>query len=217
MQEMIRVNVGCGRTPTPGWRNFDNSPSLRLVRVRWLPRLLRRLRVIQDDQYDFMVFAAAHDIAYGDATRRLPLADHTVDVLYSSHMLEHLDPAGVTRFLGEAKRVLRPGGSLRLLVPDLQSLARRYLSDGDADAFLRATLLCQPQARTALQRLRFLLVGPRHHQWMYDGKSLGALLARHGFVRPAVLSSGTTRIRDVGCLDLAERGVESVCVEAETP
>ena len=26
-----RINIGCGRTPTEGWMNFDNSPAITLA------------------------------------------------------------------------------------------------------------------------------------------------------------------------------------------
>ena len=38
-QATVRVNVGCGSSPTPGWVNFDNSLSVRAA--RW-PLLCRR-------------------------------------------------------------------------------------------------------------------------------------------------------------------------------
>lgn len=54
--------------------------------------------------------------------RALPLADHTLDYLCSSHVLEHLaDPIAA---LHEWHRVLRPGGCLYLVVPD-----RRFTFD----------------------------------------------------------------------------------------
>jgi hypothetical protein len=31
-QANLRVNVGCGSSPTPGWVNFDNSLSVRAAR-----------------------------------------------------------------------------------------------------------------------------------------------------------------------------------------
>ncbi len=50
--------------------------------------------------------------------RALPLADHTLDYLCSSHVLEHLaDPIAA---LHEWHRVLRPGGLLYLVVPDMR-------------------------------------------------------------------------------------------------
>jgi hypothetical protein len=62
-----------------------------------------------------------------------------------------------------------------------------------------------------------MLVGPRHHLWMYDGNSLRALLERHGFVNASELPPGKTHIPETGALDLAEKADESVYVEAQKP
>jgi len=214
---MARLNIGCGRTPTPGWRNFDNSPSLRLARLGGLPDLLGRLRLLGNAQREFIAFARDHAIEYGDATRGLPLPAGSCDAIYSSHMLEHLDREGADAFLREALRLLRPGGVLRLAVPDLRKPIEEYMERGDVDHFLAQAYVCVPRPRTVTDRLKMALVGPRHHQWMYDGPSLVALLTRHGFADPAVTPAGETRIPDPGALDLAEREDESVYVEATRP
>ncbi|CAA9217761.1 MAG: hypothetical protein AVDCRST_MAG93-305, partial [uncultured Chloroflexia bacterium] len=57
---------------------------------------------------------------------RLHYEDGTVDILYSSHMLEHLDRDSARRFLHEAYRVLKPGGAIRIVVPDFALLIDRY-------------------------------------------------------------------------------------------
>lgn len=213
----MRINIGCGQTPTEGWRNFDNSPSVRLARIPLLPELLRALRVLEPRQYGYIEFARAHRVEYGVATRRLPLSSGSVDVLYSSHMLEHLDHEEVARFLAEARRLLRSGGTIRLAVPDLHKQVCRYAESGDADEFIASTRLCQPRPKTFAQRLSMLLVGTRHHQWMYDGASLCRLLQAHGFVNPAVLPPGETNIENPEPLDLKERMIDSVYVEASNP
>lgn len=63
-----------------------------------------------------------------DVTRRFPFADGTFDAVYGSHVLEHLEPAVAERVLGDCFRILKPGGILRIAVPDLESIARLYLS-----------------------------------------------------------------------------------------
>ncbi len=213
----LRINIGCGQTPTPGWRNFDNSLSLRLSKIPFLPDVLLRLGLVDDHQYGLMLFCRNNDVEYGDATKRFPLGDGSADVIYSSHMLEHLDRDEVKRFLPEAFRLLRPGGIIRLAVPDLKHLVGRYIETGDADAFIEATCLCVPRPRSIAQRLRLLMVGPRHHQWMYDGNSLCRLLRHHGFVNPTLMPAGQTTIAEHEPLDLAERASESVYVEARKP
>ena len=205
---MIRVNVGCGATPTPGFINLDNSWTVRLA-----PWLRFAVPLLDDQQRAFALKARAQRIRWAQATR-LPLAAGSADVVYSSHMFEHLDHAERALFLGEALRVLAPGGILRLVVPDLARIAAQYATDGDADHFVEATLLAKAKP---LSLWRALLVGDRHHAWMYDGRSLSRLLADHGFLGPGVLAPGETTIADPGALDLCERADESVYVEARKP
>jgi len=106
---------------------------------------------------------------------------------------------------------------LRTYVPDIGKQVAQYLESGDADAFLEATYMCVPQPASFLQRLRLLMAGARHHQWMYDGNSLSRLLHKHGFLRAEVMPGGKTKIPDHEPLDLQERVSESVYVEAEKP
>lgn len=69
----------------------------------------------------------APEIRHFDIRDRLPFADGSVDAVYASHLLEHLDGDEGVRFLRECLRVLTPGGVMRLVVPDLEALCRSYL------------------------------------------------------------------------------------------
>lgn len=211
----LRVNIGCGQAPKKGWVNYDNSFGLRLSRIPFLPELLRRTHIIDAAHLDFIRLARNNGIEYGDATKRLPLPDATVDVIYNSHMLEHLDRDEADAFLKEARRLLRPGGSIQIVIPDIRIMAQQYIEDGDADAFMTVSCLCVPRPRTFLQKMRFLLVGNRHHQWMYDEKSLCALLQDHGFVGVKILSIDKA-IDSNAPLGLKGENV-SVYVEARQP
>lgn len=213
----MRVNVGCGQGPTPGWHNFDNSLSLWLARYSFLVAALRRFRLLDDFQINFICFSQANHIEYGDIVKGLAIQDGVVEVLYASHVLEHLDREEVSVFLKEAKRLLRPGGILRLAVPDIRLHVEEYLESRDADRFIEATLLAQPKPRSLASRLRLLLMGGRHHHWMYDGESLSRALIKSGFHDPRVLEPGQTTIPNPGELNLAERVEESVYVEARKP
>jgi SAM-dependent methyltransferase len=210
----LRINIGCGLSPTPSWRNFDNSPSLRLARFPLLVSVLKLLRLLDDAQLRFIAFSTRNSIEWADVSRRIPLADGSVEVLYTSHMLEHLDRSEARSFLGEARRVLRDGGIIRIAVPDLALYVGRYVASGDADALVEATLLAQPKPHTLSEKLKALLIGGRHHHWMYDGASLCRLLEQVGFDSVTTLEPGQTRIPNSGQLDLSERASESVYVEA---
>jgi SAM-dependent methyltransferase len=182
MVSEMRVNVGCGRRPTDGWRNFDNSPSLRIAKIPGLARILRTLRLLRGDQFDFIDYARTHQIEFGDVRKRLPLPDNAVEVLYSSHMIEHLDRREMDHFLQEALRVLMPGGVIRLAFPDIRKQANHYMEHGDADRFIAGTLMTEARPATLTQRIQLLIVGYRQHLWMYDGQSLSRLLTQRGFV-----------------------------------
>jgi predicted SAM-dependent methyltransferase len=64
----------------------------------------------------------AHDLRKG-----VPFGDGQFEVVYHSHVLEHFPKAGAELFLRECHRVLRPGGVIRIAVPDLERAARVYL------------------------------------------------------------------------------------------
>lgn len=210
----IRVNIGCGMTPTFGFENFDNSFSLKLSKYPLISTLLHKLKIISSTQMDYIRFCQTNSIKFADATKLIPLPNDSVSLLYSSHMLEHLDRAEANMFLKEAKRVLKSSGVIRLVLPDLSKAIATYNKNQDADAFLESTLMCVPNPRNFLQRLRMAVIGNRHHLWMYDSKSLSKLLDDNGFKKIEILASGETTLIDYEPLDLSERADESVYIEA---
>ena len=163
-------------------------------------------------------FASDSLISFGDATIGLPVENNSVEVIYSSHMLEHLDREGAKSFLKEAQKSPSFWGIIRLVLPDLDKQVKKYLNSNDADEFISATGMTQPLPTTFVQWFKLMLVGPRNHQWMYDGASLSKLLIEQGVINTKILAPGETIIENpVGLLDLYERVAESVYVEAYNP
>jgi predicted SAM-dependent methyltransferase len=58
----------------------------------------------------------------------LPFSSEFANVCYSSHVLEHLNKAEAVNLVGECFRVLMRGGVVRFVLPDLEALAREYIS-----------------------------------------------------------------------------------------
>ncbi len=56
----------------------------------------------------------------------LPFASNSIDSIYSTHMIEHFYPDELEQLLRECKRVLKPGGGLRLVVPSLRNAISAY-------------------------------------------------------------------------------------------
>ena len=118
-----------------------------------------------------------HDLSTG-----LPYADDSVDLVYSEHFFEHLPLAAGYALMQECHRVLRPGGVLRIAMPDLESTVHAYLGDWRAQAWVAAF----PRIDTAA---RMLNIGMREwgHEYVYDLEDLTLRLRSIGFgdVRPA--------------------------------
>jgi predicted SAM-dependent methyltransferase len=57
-----------------------------------------------------------------DATRPFPLPADSFDYIYSEHMIEHIPYARALDMLRECRRILRAGGVIRLVTPDLTFL-----------------------------------------------------------------------------------------------
>jgi SAM-dependent methyltransferase len=70
---------------------------------------------------------ASADVLRFDVSAGIPFPDASFEACYCSHMLEHLARTEVTRVVSEMYRVLQPGGTIRVVVPDLQTLAQEYL------------------------------------------------------------------------------------------
>lgn len=188
---MTGVNVGCGPHPLPGWVNVDNSPTLLLAR-------LPVGRFLGPGRRSVWEAARRERIRFASATR-LPFPNESVDSVYSSHMLEHLQREQARRFLHECKRILKPDGWLRVSVPSLSTLASEYLADRDADRFLA----------------RLMLGTRRGHRWMYDERSLPRLFVECGFPNPIVVPAGVTNLVFRDGLNTGERAEESLYVEAQ--
>ncbi len=212
-----RLNIGCGRSPTPDWINYDNSPSVWLARWPLMAPLLAWLGLIDQHALAFVAFCRSHHILHADAARRIPHDTGTVDAIYTSHMLEHLDRAEARSFLAECRRVLKPGGIVRLAVPDLRNAIDEYLQRSDADSFLLRLQFDLDKPRRPAARLRRMVSGGRGHHWMYDRDSLTALVVAAGFVKVEPAIAGRTRIVDPGRLDLDEREDDRLCLEARRP
>ena len=197
---MLRINVGCGPSPTAGWVNIDNSPSV----------VLRHLPVgtlIGSTRRPVWDAARQQGVRYASA-KRLPFSDASAEAIYSSHMLEHLSRTDVRRFLSECRRVLSYGGIIRIAVPDLRVIVREYETGRNAEQLIQRLMLADE--RQAIRRI-FRFTG---HRWMYDGESLRRTITEAGFRDTEVLPAGSTMIPDPGALNLRERENESVYVEA---
>lgn len=75
---------------------------------------------------------------------RLPWPSASVELLYTSHLIEHLRPSSAEALFAEIRRVLKPGGVARFVCPDMSKLRSAY-ERNDLNFFL------QPKVRAFLE------------------------------------------------------------------
>lgn len=107
------------------------------------------------------------DLNIGDP---LPFHAEHAERIKSIHMLNHLSAVGAKSLLKECLRVLRHGGSLYIMVTDIQFVAERIVADGLYDCW--SSCIWGTPGDTYAHDF---------HLWGYSPKSLEALLKDVGF------------------------------------
>ena len=102
---------------------------------------------------------------------RLSFNDNTVDLIYASHVLEYFDREEAFYVLGEWGRVLKGGATLRIAVPDFESMVGLYCHETYAlENFLGPLYGKMTMSDKTI-----------YHKTIYDFNSLRSLLEHSGF------------------------------------
>jgi hypothetical protein len=213
----LYVQYGCGFDAHPDWLNFDASPRLRLERT---PLIGQLIKLTDRAKY-------TDHIRYGNIVAGLPVASGSVDGLYSSHVLEHIDRSSVITALRNSLTMLRPGGVFRVVVPDLVPIARLFLTEVEAgnpaaaDRFMRHCYLGEEQPVRGFLQTTKSIWSHASHKWMYDARLLESLLLEVGFrdIRPCSFNdSADPRFKEVEHEDrFSFEGLPGVAFEAFRP
>jgi predicted SAM-dependent methyltransferase len=114
-------------------------------------------------------------IDYRGRIDTLPMfAENSVDLIYCAHAFQYFDRLQAPDVLEEWRRVLRPGGVLRIAVPDIEALVSVFKSTGDLNEILGPLY-----GRIALQTGQGEEI--LYHRTAYDYASLERLLQGSGF------------------------------------
>lgn len=175
----MKIHVGCGTVYLAGWLNVDlPGPGTNLARDR--QDLVLRFGTTEDRYYGRHDDVTLESLRQGprpiteyvcDACGsfdRLPCGIGDADEILARHSFEHLSVTEAHRALDECDRALRPGGILRLDVPDAEATLAT-VATGGLDRF----------------SMRHLL-GPRtsdygYHLMGYTRAGLRRLVEEHGF------------------------------------
>jgi SAM-dependent methyltransferase len=144
-----------------------------------------------------------------DIREGLPLLDDTIDYAVSIHALPELQLDELVPALQELRRVLRPGGVLRLVLPDLERGLRAYLG-GDRSYFL----VPDSDAESLGGKLVTQLLWYGWSRSLFTFDFVEELLGRAGYRDVVRCSHRVTRSPFPEIVELDNREGESLFVEA---
>lgn len=122
-----------------------------------------------------------HRFRRWDLRNGIPYADNSVDLVRSSHLIEHVTLEDAHNLCREIYRVLKPGGFARILTPDSKLIIKHYLKN-DMSFFNQIQPSEYIIAPTEGERLsRILFSGDYQHRAVYDFGMLKSFLHEAGF------------------------------------
>lgn len=138
--------------------------------------------------------------------KRLPFKDLIVDAIFHEHLLEHLTLRKGFALMKECYRVLKPGGILRVGVPDAEAYMGSYIGGGKG--LINLTRPGRPTSLLALQEVLYWY----GHLVMYDFDTLALLFNAAGFERVGRRQFGCSLLTP--CPDSEHRRLGTLYVEA---
>lgn len=79
-----------------------------------------------NDWYNIDMTSNAPEVMIANLLKGIPFDDNNFDVVYHSQVLEHIPREKALAFMQECYRVLKPGGIVRVVVPDLENIVNEY-------------------------------------------------------------------------------------------
>jgi predicted SAM-dependent methyltransferase len=203
----VKLNLGCGPIQPPGWVNVDGSNRAWLVsKAPWLDSLLVSLRVFPGTDFD------STRLTWADLTRRFPWEDGSVSAIYLGEVVEHFTMEQAEHIFRESRRVLTPGGIIRVRVPDNAAFWSNYLHEYAGVRSRPRKDWDDNHSRWVRMFFGDICVGRlppwasigHFHKWMWDEVSLCVALDRAGFAgacRMGFRESGIPGIEQVEARD----------------
>ncbi len=200
----VKINLGSSLVVTGDWINIDGSLSAFVAGwPRPLLKIIYRLASmrVQYTEAEYVRILKSHRFLHHNLEYGIPLPAACAHYVFSSHFLEHLSKTHGEQLVHEAGRILKPGGMIRIAIPDLSQTIAAYQS-GDKVAAMDGIF--------AYLDLGYFA----RHRYMYDFDMLQDLLGRAGFVAIHQCNLYEGDVPDITILD---NRPGSLIVEATKP
>lgn len=180
IRDLPILNVGCGDKSHPGCVNID---------YRWTPGI---------------------DVCWDITKKAYPFPDERFEGIYTEHCLEHIPYDSCRRNLVEFRRILKPGGILRVVIPDGELYLDLYARKKTDKSVMMPYGENEATAMISVNRI----FRAHRHLFIYDFETFGMLLEEAGFrniTRVKFMQGSDSRL----LMDSAEREIESLYIEAQ--
>jgi glycosyltransferase involved in cell wall biosynthesis len=178
-----KLHIGCGQNIFEDWINIDIEAFNPGVNLTW------------------------------DIRNKLPFEDASCGFVYNENVFEYLTVEEGLFFLEECRRVLQPGGVLRIAMPDLKDVVDNYKSE----KWYEQDWLTWPEFQFIKTRAEAINISFRcwDHQWLYDREELNRRLLEAGFNNFKAVVWGKSAIPELE--NRETRGESLLIVEATIP
>lgn len=214
------VNIGCGPLGHPDWINFDYGILAFLHRYSWIEGIIFHLNLWPGSQksitYDVQW---PKNLRLRNCSKPLPFQKNSVDYIFSSHFFEHVKKYEVIRVLKSCYNCLKPGGTIRISIPDLDFIVKQYQQG--SNRIERVDLINDHVYALGEQSInqpnlyeKFKSFFMRGHQWMYNFEYFKEMLIAAGFQADLIVRCEPRqgRVPNINMLDCHEE--ESIFLEA---
>lgn len=173
-QEKTKLNIGCGTDYKEGWVNIDNNSDKNITQL---------------------------DLNW-DLRNPLPFDDNSVDFIFNEHFIEHLSVEESRKSLSDFMRVLKPGGVMRIAMPDMVDVIDLYRDKNWRNRpVIKNHGLDFVQTRAELVNMSFSWWG---HKWLYDWEELSRRLKEVGCGSFSRCQTGESKYKELINLETRE-------------
>ena len=151
----------------------------------------------------------AVDVCWNILTKKYPFDNDHFEGIYTEHCLEHITMQQCENNLREFYRMLKPGGTVRIIVPDGELYLDLYHRKKENE---KVEMPYEHGYLSPMHRINGIFRN-HGHQFIYDFQTLKILLERNGF-RNVVKKSFREGANPDLLIDTESRQIESLYVEA---
>ncbi|GAH85155.1 unnamed protein product, partial [marine sediment metagenome] len=132
-QNLVMVNIGCGPIGHHNWINLDYGILALLHRYKWLERLIFKFNLWPKSKISNVEYNIKwpENLRLKNCKKGLPFKTDSVDYIFTSHFLEHIKRFKAINVLISCYDCLKPGGAIRIAVPDLDIVVQQYINNFD--------------------------------------------------------------------------------------